>query len=553
MNAASIVGAGVALLGLAAPAAAVPADFAAKADALVEGAFPADGPGAAVIVTEGGKPVYQRGRGLADIASKRPITPETVFRMGSITKQFSAAVMLQLVAEGKVGLDDPLSKYFPDYPQPGASATVRQLLNHTSGIQSYTDIPGWMVEAKTNKPYSTDEMIAEFKSLPSPKKPGEAWDYNNSGYVLVGAIIEKVTGKPWHEAVDERIAKPLGLTTIRYGVLEDRTPNMAAGYTAHEGQVAPALKIHMSVPHAAGALIGSVQDLARWNAALHGGKVVPQPYYAMMIAPTPLPGGEENPYGFGIRNGDVRGRGAIGHGGGIFGFVTDSVYVPKEDVFVAVFANSNSPAADPGSVMLRLAALAIDDPFPTFTGVSVDPATVEPWFGVYPVDNGERRFFARDGKFYTQRSGGSELQAFAAGNNRFFYDNSLSWFEVSRDDKGVPVMAMYQQGSTRPELSKRSGPIPPAPKAADVSRETLEGYVGNYSVGGATAVVLLTDSGLTVKLGDQPTLRLTPRSLTEFAVEGVDAKVVFNAAPGSPAASMTIHQGGRTMEAPRAQ
>ena len=540
-----------AALASATPALAVPADFAAKADAVLAEAYPSEGPGAAVIVTERGTTVYESGRGLADLAAKTPIGPDTVFRIGSITKQISAAVLLQLVAEGKVSLDDPVSKFFPDYPQPGAGATVRHLLNHTSGIQSYTDLPGWMVEANTNRPYTTDEMIAEFRSVPSPSKPGEKWAYNNSGYVLVGAIIEKITGKPWHQAVEERIAKPLGIA-IRYGVLEGETPKMAKGYTAHEGEVAPALKIHMSVPHAAGALIGSVQDLATWNAALHSGKVVPRPYYEMMVAPTRLPDGEENPYGFGITNREVRGRGGYGHGGGIFGFITDSVYLPKEDVFVAVFANSNVPATDPGSVMMKLAALAIDDPFPTFEKVAADPGSLEPWFGVYAVEGGERRFFLRDGKLFTQRTGGSELETFAAGDNRYFYDKSLTWFELARDDSGVPVMTMYHNGSTKGELAKRTGAIPPPPKAADVPRSTLERYAGNYSVGGATAVVLLSDSGLTVKLGDQPTLRLVPRSSTEFSVEGVDARVVFSAGVES-ASSMTIHQGGRTIEAPRAK
>ncbi len=134
MKSASVLGLGVALATLSAPVGAVPQDFAAKADRIVANAWPAGGPGAAVIVTEAGKPVYERERGLADIGAKTPITRDTVFRIGSITKQFSAAVVLQLAAEGKLSLDDPLSKYFPDYPQPGAGATVRQLLNHTSGI-----------------------------------------------------------------------------------------------------------------------------------------------------------------------------------------------------------------------------------------------------------------------------------------------------------------------------------------------------------------------------------------------------------------------------------
>ena len=551
MKSASFLFAGAALLAISTPVAAVPPDFVSKADALVESAYPANGPGAAVIVTEGGRPVYERGRGLADVGSKTPITPETVFRLGSITKQFSAAIMLQLVAEGKVSLDDPLSKFLPDYPEPGASATVAQLLNHTVGVQSYTGIPGWMVEEKTGKAYTTEELIAEFRDIPSPSKPGEKWDYNNSGYVLVGAVIEKVTGKPWHEAVDERIARPLGLTTIRYGVFESETSNMARGYTDRDGKIAPSQKIHMSVPHAAGALIGSVEDLAKWNAALHGGKVVPQAFYSKMIAPTVLPDGKENPYGFGIRNGDVRGRAGIGHGGGIFGFSTDSIYLPKDDLFVAVFANSDDPKTSPGLVMMKLAALAVGDPFPSFEKAAIDVQSIAPWFGVYAVEDGERQFFSRDGKLFTRRTGGSELEAFPAGNNRFFYEGSLTWFELGRDGEGTPVMAMYQQGSASPETSTRSGDIPPPPEEAEVAHETLQAYAGSYAVGPGVAVVTLNDDGLSVKLGSQPTLRLFARSSTEFSVEGVDAKVVFKGGAEGPAESMTIHQGGRTIEAPR--
>jgi CubicO group peptidase (beta-lactamase class C family) len=553
MKSASFLIPGAALLAFSGPALAVPQDFSARADEIVAEAWPADGPGAAIIVTEDGKPVYAKGWGLADVEAHKPITPDTVFRMGSITKQFASAVVLQLAAEGKLSLDDPLSKFIPDFPQPGASATVRQLLNHTSGIQSYTDIPGWMVEANTDKAYTTEQLIAVFKDLPPTSKPGENWAYNNSGYVLVGAVIEKVTGKPWHEVVDERIAKPLGLTTIRYGGLESQTPGMATGYTEHDGKTVSALKINMSVPNAAGALIGSVEDLAKWNSALNSGKVVPQAYYAQMTAPTALPGGKTDPYGFGISNRDLRGRDALGHGGGIFGFSTDSIYIPKDGVFVAVFSNSDSPRTSPGMVMLKLAALAVGDPFPTFEKTAIDPGTIEPWFGVYAIDAAERRFFARDGKLYTQRTGGSELEVFAAGDNRFFYDNTLSWFEISRDEAGVPVMAMHQQGEAKAEISKRTGAIPPPAKAAEVSREILQVYVGDYAVGGAMAVVLLADDGLTVKLGEQPTLRLIPRSTNEFSVEGVDAKVVFNGSAGGAAKSMTIHQGGRTMEAPRAK
>ena len=541
-----------AAIAMATPAQALPADFKAKADALLTKSFPADQPGAAVIVTDDGKIVYSAGRGLADLAAKRPIAPNTVFRIGSITKQFSAAIMLQLVAEGKVSLDDKLSKFFPDYPKPGADATVAQLLNHTVGVQSYTGIPGWMVEANTSRAYTTEQMIAEFKDLPSPFRPGEKWDYNNSGYVLVGAVIEKVTGKPWHVNVDERIAKPLGLKTIRYGELESQTANMARGYTMTKGKVAPAQKIHMSVPHAAGALIGSVEDLAKWNAALHHGKVVRADLYAKMIAPTAMPDGSSQDYGFGIAPREVRSRKAVGHGGGIFGFSTDSIYLPKEDVFVAVFVNSDSPMVAPGTVMQQLAAMAIDDPFPTFKKAALDPKAVEPWVGLYKIKDGERRIFLRDGKLYTQRTGGGELEAFAAGNGRYFYENSFTWFELKRDAAGAPVVAVYQQGAVIPEISPRAGDIPPEPKAVELPRATLQSYAGSYvTPAGPLAIVLPASGPMTAQLRDQQPIPMAAVSQTEFRLQGVDARIEFKLENGKVTGAV-LKQGGRELPAKRA-
>ncbi|HEY0011373.1 MAG TPA: serine hydrolase domain-containing protein, partial [Allosphingosinicella sp.] len=293
-------------LGSAAAAAPPPPDFRARAEAIVASSFPADGPGGAVVVTRGGQTIYTAGRGLADVETRRPITPDTVFRLGSITKQFTAAVVLQLVAEGRISLEDPLSRFFPDYPQPGASATVRQLLNHMSGIQSYTSIPGWMGDdANTSRAYTTAEAIAVFRDRPSPTPPGQAWQYNNSGYTLLGGIIEQVTGRPWHQAVADRIAGPLRLPTIGYGVDRESRPDMARGYTVVDGAVRPARILHMSVPHGAGALVGTVDDLARWAQALHHGRVVSPAMYTAMTTPAPLPEGRTHPYGFGLGMGEL--------------------------------------------------------------------------------------------------------------------------------------------------------------------------------------------------------------------------------------------------------
>jgi CubicO group peptidase (beta-lactamase class C family) len=476
-----------------------------------------------------------------------------VFRLGSITKQFTAAVVLQLVAEGKMSLDDPVSRFFPDYPQPGASATVRQLLNHTSGIQSYTSIPGWMTEANTNRPYTTAEAVAVFRDLPSPTRPGQAWQYNNSGYTLLGAIIEQVTGRPWHRQVAERLAGPLRLPSIGYGVDRETRPGMARGYTMADGRVRPAMRIHMSVPHAAGALVGTVGDLARWAQALHHGRVVSPALYTAMTTPAPLPEGRTHPYGFGLGLGTLRGRPTVEHGGGIFGFTTDSVYIPGEDVFVAVFTNSDAPAASPGLVARRLAALAVGEPFREFTPARVDPATVAPFLGLYRAgpEVATRRFFERGGKYYTARGDGPEREVVPAGDGHFFYPGDVTWFRLVRGEGGSLTMEMHQNGDAAAETSPRIGDIPAEAPAAQVARSVLESYVGQYqTMGPAVDVALRADGVLTVQLTGQPAIPLRPTSDTEFAVQGVGARVVFHSENGRPN-RLVIHQGGRELEARR--
>jgi CubicO group peptidase (beta-lactamase class C family) len=530
---------------------AQPADFRARADAILQAAYPADGPGAAVVVMRGGRVIYSAGRGLADVDAHRAITPETVFRLGSLTKQFTAAVVLQLVAEGRISLDDPISRFFPDYPQPGARATVRQLLNHTSGIQSYTGIPGWMTEANTNRAYTTAQMIAVFRDRPSPTPPGQAWAYNNSGYVMLGAIIEHVTGKPWHQAVAERITGPLGLTTIGYGVEREGRPGMAHGYTSDDGQVRPARAIHMSVPHAAGALVGTVGDLARWSQALHHGRVVSPELYRAMTSPTQLPEGRTQPYGFGLGLEHLRGRDTIEHSGGIFGFSTYASYVPSDELFVAVFANSDEAVTAPGIVTHRLAALALGDPFPSFTRAEIGAEALAPLLGVYRVDGGtvSRRFFARGGKLWTMRDGGSDLEVFAAGGDRFYYGpNSLTWFRIVRQADGTPVMEMHQDGNETAERAVRTGDVPAEPQ---VSRAVLETYAGHYRTPGPEADIALgADGVLTVRLSGQDAIPLRAVSDTEFIVQGVNARIVFHPESGQ-VNRFVIHQGERQLEATR--
>ncbi|MBW0145210.1 serine hydrolase domain-containing protein [Sphingomicrobium clamense] len=533
---------------------AVPPDFAQRAEQILEAAYDENAPGAVAIVVDDGQVVFEAGHGLADVEAGTPITPDTVFRYASITKQFTAATIMQLVAEGKISLDAPLSDYLPEYPQPGASATVRQLLNHTSGIMSYTSMPGFMDPENTAKPMTTAQMIDYFDDAEMPAEHGARLAYNNSAYILLGAIIERVTGKNWDAAIRERIANPIGLTSLTSGVYEAGIEGMAKGYSLDDGEVVPAQTIHMSLPHAAGALIGTVGDLATWAEALHSGKVVDAERYAEMIAPTQMADGSTTPFGFGLMNAEVRGAATIGHSGGIFGFSTDSLYIPEEDVFVAVLANSNSPKTDPSFVTRQLAALAIGNPFPEYEKQPLDLAALEGFEGRYEFDDAVRDLRLKDGKLFSQREGSGALEVFHAGDGIYFYGpDSATFFKLARNDEGTPVIRFHSDGAETASVGTRIGDAPKGPEYLDVSTLDVSGLIGTYVWPIGEFTVSQDDKGNVLgQLAGQGQAPMQPVSLTEWHVPQVGAVLTFTIEDGQ-ATSLKLNQRGGELEGPRKQ
>jgi CubicO group peptidase (beta-lactamase class C family) len=527
--------------------AAQPADFQTQADTILQAAYPADGPGAAVIVTRGGKVIYTAGRGFADVEARRPITPETVFRLGSIAKQFTAALVLKLVAEQKISLDDPISRFFPDWPEPGARATVRQLLNHTSGIQDFSKIPGWIGKHR-HQDFTTAELLAVMRNLPARAEPGHAWEYNNGGYVMLGAIIEKATAKAWHEALAERITRPLGLRTIAYAS-GGRPAASARGYTDKDGRQQPVQLSNMSVAHAAGGLMGSVSDMARWAQALHGGRVASPALYQEMIRPARLADGSTRPYGFGLRLQRLRGRTALVHGGAGGGLDTDSVYLPSEDLFVAVFANSDNPPTDPSILTRRFAALAIGKAIPTFARADVALPTIEPLFGAYrsPRD-AALRFFTRDGRLYLA-SGDNEMEAFPAGGDRFFFGpDRLVWIRFLRRPDGAHVLEVHEPDAAQPERAVRTGPVPPP---LTIAPAVLQSYVGTYQTETLAVTIALGENGwLTITPAGQRPLPMRPVSETEFRIDSGNMRLVFHPENGE-VNRFTMYRGARELHGKR--
>ena len=317
------------------------------------------GPGAAVAARRRGELIHARGYGLANLEWRQPIDADTVFRIGSITKQFTAAAIMKLAEAGALDLDDPIERHLPDYPAGARRITVRQLLNHTSGIKSVTGLPEWR-DLMTRALVMAD-MIGVFKDLPLDFEPGERFVYNNSGYILLGAIIERLTGQTYGEHLRQTFFEPLGMSGSSY--LHDRpvTPRRAAGYERRGREIFNAAPIEMSWPHGAGALGSTITDLLRWTRALHAGEVVSPASFAAMTTPTVLSDGTRVNYGFGLRLLDYRGRRHIGHTGGINGFVSNLVHWPDEDLTIVVLSNLVPFATEQVTYGLARRVLALPD------------------------------------------------------------------------------------------------------------------------------------------------------------------------------------------------
>lgn len=291
-----------------------------------------------------GADLIEKGYGLADAEFEVPADGATAFRIGSITKQFTAALVMKCVEQGRVALEDPLAKFVPSFATNGKTVTVRQLLDHTSGIKSYTDV-GAKWEKVQPLELTHDELLALVADEPFDFEPGSDWRYNNTGYYLLGMLLENVSGKTYAQLLLDEIATPLGLTRTRYDSSREVIKNRAQGYQFEGRSLRNDGALGMSQPFAAGALLSSGGDLVRWSRALSSGKVVTAASYARMTTPTVLPSGRDTHYAFGLVRDEFAGKVRIQHGGGIHGFNSFLLCIEELGLHVAVVSNSEQLSA----------------------------------------------------------------------------------------------------------------------------------------------------------------------------------------------------------------
>ena len=292
----------------------------------------------AVLVGRGDEVLFQASFGHADLTWAVPNTPDTKFRIGSVTKQFTAALVLQLAEEGRIDLDAPVTRYVTDYPAAqGERVTIRHLLTHTSGIPSYTSLPNF--DSFTRDPFKPDAFLAVFSGLDLEFEPGSRFDYSNSGYHLLGVVIERVAGKPYAAVLRDRLLKPLGLHNSGYDTYTDVVQGLATGYTRTALGYERAAYLDPSVPYAAGMMYATVMDLFRWTRALHRGEPF-RDNAALAQMTTPFLDG----YGFGLAVYDMlvgeRSIQVVDHGGGINSFSAQLRYLPEEALTVVVLDNA---------------------------------------------------------------------------------------------------------------------------------------------------------------------------------------------------------------------
>ena len=291
-------------------------------------------PGIALAVIKDGKAILEKGYGLANVEHSVPVKIDTVFESGSVGKQFTATAVMMLVEEGRIGLDEKISRYLGEVPDSWKPVTVRQLLSHTGGFTDYPD------DFDFRKDYTEDELLKRSQAIPLAFRPGDKWQYSNLGFVTLGILIHKVTGKFYGDFIDEQIFKPLGMKTARVINEADIIPNRAAGYRLEKGElknqewVSPTLNTT-----ADGSLYLSLGDMEKWDAALYTEKLLRRSSLEQMWTPVKLNNGKPQEYGFGWALKKVNGHRLIEHGGAWQGFKTHIARYVDDRLTVIVFAN----------------------------------------------------------------------------------------------------------------------------------------------------------------------------------------------------------------------
>lgn len=526
-----------------------------------------------VLVSDNGQVLYKKGFGMANMEWDIANTPDTKHRLGSITKPFTAMLIMQLVAEGKLDLQAKVSTYLPDYSKTnGDKITIHHLLTHTSGTPNYTSFPDFF-KKRSRDPYSPTEMVEMFADSSLIFTPGERFAYSNSGYIVLGAIIEKVTGKPYEEVLQEKILTPLKMNNTGYDHHSTVLKKRASGYEMKGSIPENAPYLDMSIPYAAGSLYSTVEDLFLWDQALYTEKLLPKKYRDMLFEKYVSAFGEY--YGYGWNVGEMAigntkdSLSFIGHSGGINGFTTFFMRMPEERASVILLNNTRNAPMDDITIAINgiLRGATYDLPKRSLANsllTEIMDKGLKTGLSYYAHNKDSDEYVLSENEMnsigYTLLKEGKKMEAEAVfklnveafPNSSNVYDSyGEALMEQGKNDlaivnykKSITLNPGNQNGIAM--LKKLGVETESILKDVTVSDTVLASYEGNYELKpGFVLTVSKEGSQLKAQATGQPAFDIFPKSETEFYVKVITAQITFNKNETGKVESLTLFQGGK--------
>jgi CubicO group peptidase (beta-lactamase class C family) len=404
--------------------------YAGQLDRYIDPYYKANEPGGVVLVARKGVIVYERAFGLANVELGVPMRTDSVFCIASMTKQFTAVAVLQQVEKGTIRLTDTVGKFLPDYPPALKQVTIQQLLSHTGGVPNARSVAsllavgrGWL---------GAEQVTATFKDEPLDFAPGSRWAYSNSGYQLLGLILEKATGEPYAEFIEKTLLVPAGMHDSFYGNDMRVVPRRASSYLHTRRGLENSVNGNVQIAFAAGALQSTAEDLLKWYRALTGGKLIKSETLRQAWTRAPLADGTPTDYGYGWFVGELQGSALVEHGGNMGGFMSHAIYFPAEELLVSVFLNSRGKRL-PELIATDIAAAALGRPL-RIEAIVVHPGDLKPYEGRYTKQDGTEVIIgSEDGKLFYQKAGAPKLTATPYARDKVTFENTSIIGEFRRD------------------------------------------------------------------------------------------------------------------------
>ena len=528
-------------------------------DSIMNASYKPDGPGAVILIAKKGLPVFRKAYGLANLELNVNNKPDYVFRIGSMSKQFTAVCILKLAQEGKLSLQDDINKYLPDYNIHGRHITIENLLTHTSGITSYTEKKDFRPKMVIDQ--SKEDIMNYFMNDSLLFEPGTDWSYSNSGYVVAGLIVEKVSGISLNEYLQQNIFHPLRMFNTSIGSYDSIVLNSAFGYeAAGYGKFKPASYLSWSWPYAAGAIVTNVDDLLKWDNALYTDKIIKSEWLEKAWKPFLLPNGQLTNYGFGWSVGNYHGLKFITHGGAINGFLSDGIRIPSQQIYVTILSNSTSksPSDFSSNIALRVAGQFVTTP----SFVRIDKKVLENYTGVYAVhrsgkiistnstDEKMYRYLTiKDDTLFSQSKGESKNALVNITKDLFAFKSSNTYCKFHRNEKDKIVsLEIYsepiQYGPSELE-PKTDIPLPKEKLAVAIDVNKLGQLKGKYDFGGGFIIqVSLEGNKIYIQATGQEKEEIFAENQTNFFLKTVDATIEFLIVNGK-VSGMFLNQGGK--------